>query len=38
VPPLYTRFADVHEALERLARLVERGEHRDVDSGPLRVT
>ena len=38
VPPLYTRFVDVHEALERLADLVERGEHRDVDSGPLRVT
>ena len=38
VPPLYTRFADVHEALERLATLVERGDHRKVDSGPLRVT
>ena len=38
VPPLYTRFVDVYEALERLADLVERGEHRDVDSGPLRVT
>jgi kynureninase len=38
VPPLYTRFVDVHEAVERLADLVERGEHRDVDSGPLRVT
>jgi kynureninase len=37
VPPLYTRFADVHEALERLATLVERGEHREVDAGPLRV-
>jgi kynureninase len=38
VPPLYTRFVDVYEALERLAGLVERGEHRDVDNGPLRVT
>ena len=38
VPPLYTRFIDVYEALERLATLVERGDHREVDSGPLRVT
>jgi kynureninase len=38
VPPLYTRFVDVHDALERLAILVERGDHREVDSGPLRVT
>jgi kynureninase len=38
VPPLYTRFVDVYDALERLAGLVERGDHRDVDSGPLRVT
>jgi len=38
VPPLYTRFVDVHDAVARLAELVERGEHRDVDSGPLRVT
>jgi kynureninase len=38
VPPLYTSFTEVHEALERLAALVERGDHRDVDSGPLRVT
>jgi kynureninase len=38
VPPLYTCFVDVYDALERLADLVERGEHRDVDSGPLRVT
>ena len=37
VPPLYTSFTEVHEALERLATLVERGDHRDVDSGPLRV-
>ena len=38
VPPLYTRFVDVYDALERLAGLIERGEHHDVDSGPLRVT
>jgi kynureninase len=38
VPPIYTRFVDVYDALERLADLVERGDHRDVDSGPLRVT
>jgi kynureninase len=38
VPPLYTRFVDVYEAVERLVTLVERGDHREVDSGPLRVT
>ena len=38
VPPLYTRFVDVYDALERLVALVERGDHREVDSGPLRVT
>jgi kynureninase len=38
VPPLYTRFVDVHDALERLRGLVERGEHHDVDAGPMRVT
>jgi kynureninase len=38
VPPLYTRFVDVYTAMERLAALIERGEHRDVDGGPLRVT
>ena len=38
VPPLYTRFVDVYDALERLAALVRRGEHREVDSGPRRVT
>ncbi len=38
VPPLYTRFTDVYDALDRLAALVERGDHRDVDSGPLAVT
>ena len=38
VPPLYTRFVDVHDALDRLATLVERGDHREVDDRPLRVT
>ncbi len=38
LPPLYTRFVDVHDALERLATLVERGDHREVDDSPLRVT
>jgi kynureninase len=38
VPPLYTRFIDVHETVERLVTLVERGEHRGIDDRPLRVT
>ncbi len=38
LPPLYTRFTDVHDALERLRALVERGEHRLVQSSRLRVT
>jgi kynureninase len=38
LPPLYTRFIDVYDALERLRGLVERGEHRSVESGRLRVT
>jgi kynureninase len=38
VPPLYTRFTDAYDALDRLATLVERGDHREVDAGPLRVT
>ena len=38
VPPLYTRFVDVHDALERLRGLVERGEHHEVKAGKLRVT
>jgi kynureninase len=38
LPPLYTRFADVHEAIERLRALVERGEHRAFDPTPGRVT
>jgi kynureninase len=38
VPPLYTRFVDVWDALDRLRRLVERGEQRTIDTGGLRVT
>jgi kynureninase len=38
VPPLYTRAVDVWDALDRLRGLVERGEQRDVDAGPQRVT
>ena len=38
VPPLYTRYVDVYDALERLAALVERGDHREIDDDPLRVT
>ena len=38
VPPLYTRFVDVHDALDRLATLVERGDHREVDDRPLPLT
>lgn len=36
--PLYSRFADVWDAADRLADLVERGEHELVDPTPLRVT
>ena len=36
--PLYTRFVDVVEALERLRRLVENREHLTVLSEPARVT
>jgi kynureninase len=38
VPPLYTRFVDVHDALERLRTLVERGAQREVDPARPRVT
>jgi kynureninase len=38
LPPLYTRFTDVYDALERLRGLVERGEHRLVRASRLRVT
>jgi hypothetical protein len=38
VAPLYTTFAEVHDALHRLRVLVERGEQRLVDAAPARVT
>jgi kynureninase len=38
VAPLYTRFVDVWDALDRLRGLVERGEQRDVDQARSRVT
>jgi kynureninase len=38
VAPLYTRFTDVYDALDRLRRLVERGEQRLVDAARSRVT
>lgn len=37
-PPLYTRFADVREAVERLRRVVELEEYREVDASLTRVT
>jgi kynureninase len=37
LPPLYTRFVDVHDACERLRALVERGEQREVDPAWRRV-
>ena len=38
VAPLYTTFAEVHDALDRLRALVERGEQRLVDAERARVT
>jgi len=38
LPPLYTRFVDAWEIVDRLARLVESGEHELVDATPARVT
>jgi kynureninase len=38
LPPLYTRFTDVYDALERLRNLVVRGEHKLVHVSRLRVT
>jgi kynureninase len=38
VPPLYTRFTDVYDALERLRALVRQGDHGEVKTGKLRVT
>jgi kynureninase len=38
LPPVYTRFVDVWEAVDRLRRLVEEGVHLEVDPGTARVT
>jgi kynureninase len=38
LPPLYTRFVDVWDAIDRLRTLVERGEHHLVDPARTRVT
>ncbi len=38
LPPLYTRFVDAWDIVDRLALLVESGEHGLVDDAPARVT
>jgi kynureninase len=38
LPPLYTRFVDAWDALDRLRALVEGGVQREVEAGPARVT
>ena len=38
IAPLYTRFVDVWDAIDRLRGLVERGEQREVDQTRARVT
>lgn len=38
LPPLYTRYVDAWDALDRLRRLVEAGEHLAFDPSPGRVT
>jgi kynureninase len=38
IAPLYTSFADVWDAIDRLRGLVERGEHRELDATRARVT
>jgi kynureninase len=38
LPPLYTRFVDVWDAVDRLAGLVEEGVHERVPAGTARVT
>jgi kynureninase len=38
LPPLYTRFAEVYEAIDRIQGLVERGEQREVDPARGRIT
>ena len=37
-PPLYSRFVDVWDAVDRLADLTESGRYRDVAAERLRVT
>ena len=38
LPPLYTRFVDVWDAVDRLARLVQAGEHKQFPAELARVT
>jgi len=38
VAPLYTRYVDVYDAIDRLRDLVERGVHREIDASVSRVT
>ena len=38
VAPLYTRFVDVWDALDRVRGLVERGEHTAFDATPGPIT
>ena len=38
VAPLYTSFAEVWDALDRLRALVEAGEHERVDATRARIT
>ena len=38
IAPLYTRFVDVYDAIDRLRDLVERGVQREVDQTRSRVT
>ena len=38
IAPLYTRFVDVYDAIDRLRDLVERGVHREIDTTVSRVT
>jgi kynureninase len=38
VAPLYTRFVDVWDAMDRLRALVARGDQRTIDATPARVT
>jgi kynureninase len=38
VPPLYTRFVDAWDAVDRLAALVQAREHERYDAAPTRVT